>query len=193
MINNILRQWIDNRVAIIYLDNILNFAKTQSKYVARVCSVLQMLWENKLFLKPKKCKFFKDKIEYLGLIISHNHIEMDLIKVNGVRDWPCPHNVKEVQLFLRFVSFYHCFIQDFTKIACPLNDPTWKDMAFQWMSSKDSMFKTLKSWITSAPVLMFPSEYGHFWIEADMSSFATRAVLSWMQEDEKWHPVAFLS
>ena len=130
MINDVLRQWIDNRVAIVYLDGILNFTKTQSKYIAGVCRVLQMLWENKLFLKPEKCEFFKDRIEYLRLIISHSHTEMDPIKVNRVRDWPCPCNVKEVQLFLGFVNFYHCFVQDFAKITCPLNNLTQKDMAF---------------------------------------------------------------
>ena len=61
------------------------------------------------------------------------------------------------------------------------------------MNSEDSAFKTLKSWITSSLVLMFPSESGCFQIKADASNFATGAVLSQMQEDEKWHLVTFLS
>jgi hypothetical protein len=36
MINDILREWIDNGVCIVYLDDILNFAKTQEEYI---CSV----------------------------------------------------------------------------------------------------------------------------------------------------------
>jgi hypothetical protein len=33
--------------------------------------------EHKLYLQPEKCEFEKTKIEYLGIIISHNKVEMD--------------------------------------------------------------------------------------------------------------------
>ena len=48
------------------------------------------------------------RIEYLGLIISKNHIEMDPVKVAVVTDWPEPSNKREEQSFLRFVNFYLC-------------------------------------------------------------------------------------
>jgi hypothetical protein len=35
-------------------------------------------------------------IEYLGVIISHNHVEMDPVKVAGVASWPEPENKKDV-------------------------------------------------------------------------------------------------
>jgi hypothetical protein len=39
-----------------------------------------------LYLWPEKCKFKKTQIEYLGVIISHNKVEMDLVKIAGVAD-----------------------------------------------------------------------------------------------------------
>jgi len=52
----------------------------------------------------------------------------------------------------------------------------------------------LKGSVTSAPVLISPDPTKPFRIEADSSDFATGAVLSQISsEDEKWHPVAFLS
>jgi len=48
--------------------------------------VLQVLKENKLFLRPEKCKFCKQRIEYLGLVISENKVSMDPVKVAGVRE-----------------------------------------------------------------------------------------------------------
>jgi Reverse transcriptase (RNA-dependent DNA polymerase) len=57
MINNILQEWIDNGVCIVYLDDILSFAKTQEEYIHGVQGILQTLWENNLFLKPEKCEF----------------------------------------------------------------------------------------------------------------------------------------
>jgi len=46
--------------------------------------VLQVLKENKLFFYLKKCKFYKQQIEYLGLVISENEVSMDPVKVVGV-------------------------------------------------------------------------------------------------------------
>jgi len=193
MVNDVLREWIDKGGCMIYLDDILNFAKERDEYVAGVRGILQTLREHKLFLKPEKCEFFRKKIEYLGLVISHNHVEMDPVKVAGVVTWPAPRNLKEVQSFLGFVNFYRRFIKDFAKVSRPLNDLTRKDTPFRWTNSENTAFETLKSLVTSAPILVFPSESGRFRVEADASDFATGAVLSQIQEDEKWHPVAFLS
>jgi hypothetical protein len=46
--------------------------------------------EHKLYLRPEKCKFEKTRIEYLGIIILHNKVEMDPVKIVGVADWLTP-------------------------------------------------------------------------------------------------------
>ena len=73
--------------------------------------------ENKLFLRPEKCKFYKQQIEYLGLVISENKVSMDPVKVAGVQEWPISENKTDVQVFLGFVNFYQRFIQDFSAKA----------------------------------------------------------------------------
>jgi hypothetical protein len=52
--------------------------------------------EHKLYLQPEKCEFEKVRIEYLSVIVSHNKVEMDLVKIVGVADWPASSNKKEV-------------------------------------------------------------------------------------------------
>jgi hypothetical protein len=71
-----------------------------------VRGILQTLWDNNLFLKPEKCEFFRDRIEYLGMVFTPDHVEMDPVKVAGVTDWPEPWNLKETQSFLGFINFY---------------------------------------------------------------------------------------
>jgi hypothetical protein len=68
--------------------------------------VLCRLWEHCFFLWPEKCEFEKSTIEYLGVIVSHNHVEMEPVKVAGVAAWPTPENKKDVQRFLGFTNFY---------------------------------------------------------------------------------------
>jgi hypothetical protein len=70
---------------------------------------MEVLCANKLYLRAEKCEFEKTRIEYLGVIISHNHVEMDPVKVARVVELPTPKSRKEVQSFLGFTNFYRCF------------------------------------------------------------------------------------
>jgi hypothetical protein len=106
MMNDIFQELIFEGVVVVYLDDILIFTETIEQHREVTHQVLKLLEENKLFLKPDKCEFEKTRVEYLGVIISHNSIEIDLVKVAGVADWPAPTSKKEVQLFLGFTNFY---------------------------------------------------------------------------------------
>ena len=65
---------------------------------------------------------------------------------------------------------------------------------FKWSSKEKLAFDTLRDWITSAPILALPDNSRPYCVEADSSDFATGAVLSQQNsEDDKWHPVTFLS
>jgi hypothetical protein len=72
----------------IYLDNILIFTNSLEEHCHITCLVLDCIREHKLYLRPEKCEFEQTRIEYLGVIISHNKVEIDLVKIAGVVDWP---------------------------------------------------------------------------------------------------------
>jgi len=84
MINDIFRDLIVEGIMVVYLDDILIFTKTEEEHAKAIRWVLQVLQENKLFLHPKKCEFCKERIKYLGLVISENEVSMDPVKVMGV-------------------------------------------------------------------------------------------------------------
>jgi hypothetical protein len=150
--------------------------------------------EHKLYLWPEKCKFEKTRIEYLGIIISHNKVEMDPVKIAGVADWLMLSNKKEVQSFVGFVNFFQHFIPGFSHHARALFDLTMKDITFIWGLPQEDSFTKLKELVTSAPVLILPNDDLLFRLEADSSSITTSAVLSQQNvDDNAWHPIAFLS
>src|SRR5258708_28774868 len=134
MMNNILQDFIHNSKAICYMDNILVYSHTLSNHQWIVHQVLSTLWELRLFLKPEKCKFEQKEVEYLRLVISKDHVAMDLTKVHGVMEWPTPMKVKWVQSFLGFVNFYWKFICDFSDITHPLYALTCKTHRWVWVS-----------------------------------------------------------
>src|SRR5258708_17504633 len=118
---------------------------------------------------------------------------MDPIKVQGVTDWLQPAKVKDVQSFIGFVNFYWRFICDFSEIAHPLHTLTRKLKDWSWGAAKQQAFDVLKSAVTSAPTLTFPSKSSPFHLECDASNFAMVAVLSQQQEDGLFHLIGFRS
>jgi hypothetical protein len=130
MMNKIFQDLITEGVVSMYLDDILIFTNSLEEHQRITCLVLDRMREHKLYLWPEKCKFEKVRIEYLSVIISHNKVEMDPVKIAGVADWPTPSNKKEVQSFVGFVNFYRRFIPGFSHHARALFDLTMKDVRF---------------------------------------------------------------
>ena len=99
MMDDIFITMIEGKLVIVYMDNIFIFSGTKEelKWITRM--VLEKLQENDLFLKAKKCKFYKTKIKYPGMIIKEGRISMDPIKLGGIRDWPTPTTVTS-EIFL---------------------------------------------------------------------------------------------
>src|SRR5208282_3118500 len=194
MMDGIFEGLISEGKAMVYLDDILIFTETLEEHREVVKRAISLLHIHNLFLKPEKCEFERTEVEYLGGIRSHNSVRMDPVKLSGASEWPAPTNKKEVQSFLGFTNFYRLFIQDFSHHARPLFNLTKNDAVWKWDSDEQGAFKILKEKITSAPVLVLPDNSRPFRIEADSSDFATGAILSQQSlEDDKWHPVAFMS
>jgi hypothetical protein len=194
MMNEIFQDLITKGIVSIYLDDILIFTNMSEEHHWITCLVLDRMREHKLYLQPEKCEFEKTRIEYLSVIISHNKVEMDLVKIAGVADWPTPPNKKEVQSFVGFVNFYQHFIPGFSHHVHVLFNLTMKDIRFIWGLPQEDSFMKLKELVTSALVLVLPKDDLLFRQEADSSGIATGVVLSQQNvDDNAWHPVAFLS
>jgi hypothetical protein len=106
MMNEIFQDLITEGIISMYLDNILIFTNSLEEHCQITCLVLDHMRGHKLYLQPEKCEFEKTKIKYLSVIISHNKVEIDPVKIAGVAYWLMPSNKKEVQSFISFVNFY---------------------------------------------------------------------------------------
>ena len=78
------------------MDNILIFSKTLQEHSDIVMDMLKFLKDNKLLVQTKKCLFYQKRIDYLGVIISKDSVEIDPAKIRGVTDWPEPSNKWDV-------------------------------------------------------------------------------------------------
>jgi RNase H-like domain found in reverse transcriptase/Reverse transcriptase (RNA-dependent DNA polymerase) len=190
MIDDIFMTMINNRLVIVYMDNILIFAGVKKELEKITKLVLEKLREHDLFPKAKKCKFCQTRIKYLGMIIEEGEISMDAVKLGGIRDWPIPTTLKQTWSFLGFKNFYQKFISHYSKLAQPLNNLTKKDKKFEWTTKCQEAFDTMKKWFMEEPVLLMPDQSKPFQIESDASKMATGTVLTQFDSNGDRHPIA---
>ena len=69
MMNMIFQDLIITKKIMVYMDDILIFSKSMAKHILIINQVLQILRNNDLYLKPEKCEFYKDKLNYLVFTI----------------------------------------------------------------------------------------------------------------------------
>jgi hypothetical protein len=77
------------------MDDILIFSKTLDEHQKQTRRILEIIRQEQLFLKPEKCTFDAEEVEYLRMIIKPGHVTMDPAKLDGIRDWPVPTTIKE--------------------------------------------------------------------------------------------------
>ena len=156
--------------------------------------MLQRIQEAGLKLKPTKCNFVCQEVEYLGHLITPKGLQTNNRLVRAVQEFPCPKDVKELKRFLGLSSYYRRFIHGYASIAHPLHALTRTDVPYKWESKCQAAFEELKNKLGSAPILVYPSFDRPFILETDASGQGIGAILSQRQsEDNQIHPIAFAS
>ena len=153
--DHIIRDLINTGKVSVCIDDIVIHTKTLEEHRRITKEVLEILRANKLYIKPEKCEIEREKIEYLGVVVSEWRVEMDPIKTEALTSWPTLKKLKELQSFLGFCNFYKRFIKDYSKIAKPLNQLTGKE-EWKWGAEQQTAFDTLWRVITERPVLVIP-------------------------------------
>ncbi|KAK1648945.1 hypothetical protein QYE76_066750 [Lolium multiflorum] len=187
LMNHVLREFI-GKFVVVYFDDILIYSRNESDHTIHIRHVLQVLRDNQLYGNLEKCTFCKDKVIFLGYVVSQHGVEVDESKIEAIQNWPTPMNVSQVRSFHGLAGFYRRFVPNFSTIAAPLNDLTKKGVVFEWGAAQDHAFDELKRLLTSAPLLALPDFNKQFEIECDASGIGIGGVL--MQEGR---PIAYFS
>ena len=184
MMNKILRDLINEGKVAAFIDDVLVGTETEEGHDKIVEEILRRLEENDLYVKPEKYVWKARKIEFLGMIIEPNRIEIEKEKVDRVLSWPEPKNVKDVRKFLGLANYYRRFIKNFAQVARPMNVLTRKNAKWQWGQEQQKAFNELKRIFITRPVLAAPDLDKEFRVKANTSNHATRGVLSMKYSDE---------
>ena len=197
------------RDCLIYLDDVIIFSSTFEEHLDRLEAVFTRLQQNNLKLKASKCEFFKSRVTYLGHVVSDEGIETDPEKLQALKYWPVPKNVKEVRAFLGFTGYCRRFVKNYARIARPLNDllvghcSTGKakgkkskmknsKIELEWNDQQQTAFDTLKEKLASPPILAYADYHLPFKLHTDASTTGLGAVL-YQHQGGNDHVIAYAS
>ena len=140
-------------------------------------TVLSTLSEHRLYTKFSKCEFWLEHVQFLGHVVSKDGISVDLAKIDAVSKWPVSMNVTEIRSFLGLARYYRRFVEGFSTLAAPLTVLTKKDWRYEWTDKCERSFQELKKRLTSAPILVLPTNDMNFNVYCDASRIGLGAML----------------
>ncbi|PIC11955.1 hypothetical protein B9Z55_028750 [Caenorhabditis nigoni] len=187
------------KCAFVYVDDLLIASKNMEEHEKDVKAVLERVRISGMKLKASKCFIAKLEVQYLGHLITPNGVKTDEAKVEKMKKFSRPTNVKELQSFLGLVGYYRKFIWNFAKIAFCLFLLTGKKLIWTWNEEQEEAFQKLLHSVCTAPVLMQPDCEAAldgtrpFCIYTDASRQGVGAVLAQEAKDGQQHPIAFAS
>jgi len=87
-------QW---KICLIYLDDILVFAKNFEEMLERLQFVFSKLQHGGMKLRLNKCNFCSTEVKYLGHVISAKGISPDPPKIEAIKSMPTPQKTRDVK------------------------------------------------------------------------------------------------
>ena len=184
----------------VYIDDILIASRNPEDHKLHLELLFDRLTEYGVNVKPSKCLFGVQNLEFLGHQITPSGILPSHERVSVIREFPTPNSVKSAQRFLGMVNYYHRFIPNLAEIVAPIYEHLTifqkthksKTAKFEFPENCQTSFEKTKQALADATLLVHPAENVKFSLTTDASNFSVGSVLQQFV-DGSWQPLAFFS
>ncbi|GJP32720.1 hypothetical protein CLOM_g17319 [Closterium sp. NIES-68] len=111
---------------------------------SNTCDASSKFFDERFYVKLSKSEFALEKVQFLGHMVSAQGVHVDPKKIEAVRTWKTPENVKELQQFLGFANYYNRFVPQYAKLAAPLTNLLKKNTPYKWETKHQEAVEQLK-------------------------------------------------
>ena len=108
-----------------------------------------------LKLNPDKVSLQLDSVPFIGHLLTNEGLAPDPNKTSAVTNMPTPTNTKSLQQLLGMVQYLSKFLPQLSTVTEPLRQLGRQDTDWVWTEVHDKAVTTIKSLISTAPVLRY--------------------------------------
>ena len=94
----------------VYIDDMVVKSKAEAKHMNDLRSIFEVLRKHKLRLNAFKCSFGISSSKFLGYMVTHRRIEVNLDQIKAINDLQPPRNPKKVQKLIGMIAALNRFI-----------------------------------------------------------------------------------
>ena len=176
-----------------HMDDILVYGESKKAHDSNLRNVLERLQKAGLTLNKGKCKFFQQRVQFLGQVIDGSGVSPDPEKIKAIQDFSEPKDVPELRRFLGIVNQLSKFTKSLADMTKPLRDLLSKQNLWYWGPAQATAFQKIKEALSSIPMLALFDPNRPTRLSADASSYGLGATLSQQQPSGEYRPVAYIS
>ena len=140
----------------VYIDDMVVKSKRVSEHVGDLKNIFEILRKHKLCLNSSKCFFGVGSGKFLGYMVTHRGIEVNLNQIKAISNLQPPRNPKKVQKLTGMTTALNRFISRSTDRCRPffLLMNKWK--RFEWIEECALAFQQLKEYLSHPPIMFSP-------------------------------------
>ena len=110
------------------MDDLLIYSQTEEEHLKHLQLVFEKFREAGIALKMSKCEFFKNKIEYVGHLVSDQRISPMRQKIKAPKELPPAINITEGRYMIGLIGYYRKIFAIFSDMIRALNELTKKPL-----------------------------------------------------------------
>lgn len=175
-----------------YIDDILIFSETIEKHSQHLKIILEALDTAGLKINLEKCEFYQSKVQYLGFKIGQQGISIGEDRIQEIKDYPRPTNLKTLRGFLGILNYYKKFVPKLSELEVPLIELLRKHVKWEWDERREKAFQKLKQNFHEKLLLTTPDFSLPFILRTDASDHSVAAELTQVQSGIET-PIYFIS
>ena len=195
IMTEVLKDYI-GKICYVFMDDIVIFSDNIEQHFKDVSKIMTTVKEYGLRLKPSKCSYFTDNVDFLGFHVTLNGLEPTNRLVDKILDIPPPNSKKTVQSFIGSINYYRKLIPDCAKKLTPIVKLLKKGNDLSWDEECQQAFEQLKKDLAELPKVIHPNYNKPFRLCTDASDYALGGVLEQQQDEsdnESFQPIWYIS
>ena len=163
----------DRHFVFAYIDDLLVECSTELEHEQQLRTLFQRLDEYGIVINAAKNERGKQHLTFLGHHIDKDGIRPTTDKVVAIQNMTAPKSQTDLKRFLGMVNYNHRFVPNMATVLQPLiENLNAKTKTLVWDENADNTFKTAKSALRDATMLVHPKLDAETNIVVDASATA---------------------